>query len=226
MDGPLPCARLTIVYGSGNANSIGRHCVASACSDYGTIAHQTSSGATVFPNIRADLARYSPANRHLPEPLATLRSMLEYGFLATAIYRYGRWTRTIKPKVISYPFKFIYGILAMLCDVILGINISSNAQIGAGLYIGHYGGIFLHGDMGARCSVGQGVTIGYKGAGKSTRPPVIGDDVYIGTSAVIIGPVTVGHRAVIGANTTVVKDVPAGYTVVSERVRMIPPAQA
>lgn len=179
----------------------------------------------LFPNIRADFNRYLQVHRASPWPVARVRAALEYGFIATAIYRYGRWTRAIRPKPLSYPFKLLYAALTTVSDILFGINISANADIGPGLYIGHFGGIFLHGDMGANCSVGQGVTIGYKGGGKSTRPPIIGRDVYIGTSAVLIGAITVGDGAVIGANTTVVKDVPPGYTVVSAAVRMIPPQQ-
>lgn len=180
----------------------------------------------LFPNLRADFDRYLQTHRHAPWPIAAVRAGLTFGFLATAVYRYGRWTRRIQPQLLSYPFKLVYGVLSVLCDMLLGIDISANADIGPGLYIGHFGGIFLHGDMGSHCSVGQGVTIGYKGGGKSTRPPVIGNDVYIGTSAVIIGAITVGDGAVIGANTTVVKDVPPGYTVVSAPARMIPPSDS
>lgn len=168
-------------------------------------------------NIRADFRRYCAPGSGLAD---TLRAFFEYGFLATLVYRYGRWTRTIRPRLLALPFKVVYLVLAKLCDLLFGINISTNAAIGPGLYIGHYGAIFLHGDMGANCSVGQCVTIGFKGAGKSTRAPRIGSNVYVGTSAVIIGDITVGDDVVIGANTTVVTDVPSGYRVVGAAVRM------
>jgi serine O-acetyltransferase len=50
--------------------------------------------------------------------------------------------------------------------------------------------------------------------------------VYIGTSAVIVGDIRIGNNVIVGANTTVVKDVPDGYTVVSAAARMIPPEPA
>jgi serine O-acetyltransferase len=136
------------------------------------------------------------------------------------IYRYGRWTRRIRPRLLSIPFKLVYFVLSKVSDILFGINISTNAEIGPGLYIGHYGAIFLHGDMGANCSVGQCVTIGFKGAGKSTRAPRIGANVYIGTSAVVIGDITVGDNVIIGANTTVVCDIPANHRVVGAAVRI------
>lgn len=178
---------------------------------------------TMFDNVRADFHRYLPAYGGRPSLYALVRIGLNYGFLGTLVYRYGRWCRGIRPRWLSYPFKLVYLVLAVLSDLLLGIEISVNADIGPGLYIAHYGGIFLHGDMGRGCSVGQGVTIGFKGAGKSTRPPTLGDNVYVGTSAVIVGDIRVGHNVVIGANTTVVKDVPDGYKVVSAAARMIPP---
>jgi serine O-acetyltransferase len=177
----------------------------------------------LFDNLRADFARHYRTYSGSSVPFAVLQAGLNFGFLSTAVYRFGRWSRTIRPKVISYPFKFVYAVLKLLCQMLFGIDISTNADIGPGLYIAHFGGIFLHGDMGSNCSVGQGVTIGYKGAGKSTRPPRIGNDVYIGTSAVIIGDIRIGNNVVIGGNTTVVKDVPDGYVVVSAPARMIPP---
>lgn len=173
----------------------------------------------MFDDIRADFARYCPPSASLQTRLTAL---LEFGFLATCIYRYGRWTRRIRPRLLSLPFKLLYFVLARLGDMLWGINISPNASIGPGLYIGHYGSIFLHGDMGANCSVGQCVTVGYKGAGRSTRPPRIGSNVYIGTSAVIIGDITVGDGVIVGANTTVVTDIPAHHRVVGAAVRISP----
>lgn len=177
----------------------------------------------MFENIRADFDRYYRTQGEGQGVFAALVAASQFGFLATLLYRYGRWTRTVRPRALRVPFRVVYFVLARVCDMLCGINISLNAEIGAGLYIGHYGGIFLHGDMGKNCSVGQCVTIGYKGAGKSTRAPRIGNDVYIGTSAVIVGDIVVGDGVVIGANTTVVKNVPAGFRVVSAPVRMLAP---
>jgi serine O-acetyltransferase len=184
--------------------------------------HSFECHQAVFDNIKSDFSRYLGAPGAKVSLGSRVSAAMTYGFLATLVYRYGRWTRTIEPRVLSLPFKLLYKVLAFWVDVLFGINISTNANIGKGLYIGHFGGIFLHGDMGEFCSVGQGVTIGYKGAGKSTRAPTIGSHVYIGTSAVIIGDITIGDHVLIGANTTVTKDVPAHHRVVSQPVRMTP----
>lgn len=147
----------------------------------------------------------------------------EFGFLAIAVYRLGRWSRTIRPRWLALPIKLIYRILDFFIQVLFGISISSNCQIGPGFYIGHFGGIVIHCDLGAHCSIGQGVTIGARGAGRSDGYPVLGDRVYVGAGAMVIGSVRVGNDVVIGANTVVVTDVPANCRVVSARARILPP---
>lgn len=81
-------------------------------------------------------------------------------------------------------------------------------EIGAGLYIAHgFSTILLARRIGENCRVHQNVTLGWD---DRNQAPVIGDDVTIYTGAVIVGGVTVGDGAVVGANAVVVKDVPAG----------------
>jgi serine O-acetyltransferase len=176
----------------------------------------------LFDNIRQDFRRYRD-DQHEYGPLrARINVFGQYGFLAVCVFRYGRWTRTIRPRVLSYPFKLIYKILQFFIDVLFGINVSANCEIGPGFYIGHFGGIIVHGNMGRNCSIGQGVTIGTKGAGRSDGSPQLGDNVYVGAGAKIIGRIRVGSDVVIGANTVVVKDVPDGMRVTGAAVRMAP----
>jgi len=154
---------------------------------------------------------------------ARLIALLQYGFIATCIYRYGRWIRGIRPRTLSLPLKLIYHVLNIgVAHCLFGIRISPDSDIGPGLYIGHFGGIVVHGNLGAQCSLGQGVTIGAKGAGRSNGFPVIGDRVYLGAGAMVIGNIHVGNDVVVGANTVVVQDVPAGYRVVSAPARLLP----
>ena len=98
----------------------------------------------------------------------------------------------------------------------------SGTEIGPGLFISHGQGTVLSAErIGANLWVHQGVTIGwdYQGA----RRPVIGDNVFIGAGAKILGAVTVGDGARIGANAVVVCDVPAGATAVGIPARIRPP---
>lgn len=97
----------------------------------------------------------------------------------------------------------------------LGINIPGPTQIGPGLLIGHAGGIVVNAavTIGANCNISHNVTIGVS-RGRNAGTPTIGDRVYIGPGAVIIGDITIGHDAAIGANAVVARDVPAGHTAV------------
>ncbi len=176
----------------------------------------------MFDNLRQDFRRYRDDQRGYGPLRARLNVFVTYGFLAVCVYRYGRWTRSIRPRLLSYPFKLIYKILQFFIDVLFGINVSADCDIGPGFYIGHFGGIIVHGHMGKNCSVGQCVTIGTKGAGRSDGVPQIGDNVYVGAGAKIIGRIRVGNDVVIGANTVVVKDVPDGMRVTGGEVRVTP----
>jgi len=173
--------------------------------------------------LRADYRRYLISHRSVAGPLrARIGAALEFGFLAICVYRYGRWTRRIRPRVVAWPLAFFYHLAHFATKVWFGIDLSTNSRIGPGFYIGHFGGIIIHGNLGAGCSVGQGVTIGLRGAGSSGGCPDIGDRVFLGAGSMVIGSVRVGDDVVVGANTVVVEDVPAGARVVSARARILP----
>lgn len=98
-----------------------------------------------------------------------------------------------------------------------GAELNPLATIGPGLYLVHSVGVGIgaYVTIGRNCRVHLGAVIGPQPVGKgSPQRTVIGDNVSIGTHAVIIGGVTVGDGAAIGANAVVMRDV-APYTVVS-----------
>ncbi|MGH9115646.1 MAG: serine O-acetyltransferase [Acidimicrobiales bacterium] len=91
-----------------------------------------------------------------------------------------------------------------------GLDLRGTA-IGPGLFISHGQGTILSAErIGANVWVHQGVTVGWDYRGD--RRPMIGSGVFIGAGAKILGAVTVGDDARIGANAVVVRDVPAGAT--------------
>lgn len=106
------------------------------------------------------------------------------------------------------------------------MGISPLASIGDGLYIGHSGGVIIsqHAVIGRNCDVAHHVTIGSSAMGREGAP-VLGDDVYIGTGATLVGKIRIGSGAKIAANTLVIDDVPAGATVmgVPGRILITPP---
>ena len=102
-----------------------------------------------------------------------------------------------------------------------GSEIAAIAQVGAGCYMPHPYAIVL-GDctLGRNVAVLQCVTIGKRGD-DAPHGPIIGDDVEIGAGATILGPITIGHGAKIGANSVVLKDVPAGAVAAGSPARIM-----
>jgi serine O-acetyltransferase len=177
----------------------------------------------MLADLRADIARYTSLVRE-PMPRVRLwRSLAEtQGVWAVSAYRFGQWANREAPAPLRKVAKAAYFGIFKLVEVLAGVSIPAHAEIGPGLYIGHFGNIIVHPDtiMGERCSLSQGVTIGVLG-GERPGVPRIGNDVYIGAGAKILGPVTIGDGAIIGANAVVIADVPAGATAVGVPARVI-----
>lgn len=101
-----------------------------------------------------------------------------------------------------------------------GADLAGTPEIGPGLFISHGQATILSAErIGANLQVHQGVTVGWDYQGQ--RRPIIGNDVFIGAGAKVLGPVTVGDGARIGANAVVVCDVPAGATAVGIPARLL-----
>ena len=101
-----------------------------------------------------------------------------------------------------------------------GIDIPPSTQVGPGLYINHPGGIVVNSGsvIGANCNLSHEVTLGQANRGARAGLPVVGDGVYIGPGAKIVGAVRVGDDVAIGANAVVTSDVP-DHAVVGRRAR-------
>jgi serine O-acetyltransferase len=100
-----------------------------------------------------------------------------------------------------------------------GLEISPGAKIGGGLYIAHPIGSVIHVErIGENCSIIAGVTIGRR---NTMRFPRIGNNVFVGAGARILGDIDIGDDAVVGANAVVIDDVPAGGTAVGIPAKII-----
>ncbi len=105
-----------------------------------------------------------------------------------------------------------------------GIEIHPGATIGEGLFIDHGMGIVIGetAEIGNNVTLFHGVTLGGIGGEKGEkRHPTVGDDVLIGAGAKILGPITIGKGAKIGANAVVLEDVPAYTTAVGIPAKII-----
>ena len=99
---------------------------------------------------------------------------------------------------------------------VTGVEIHPAARIGADFFIDHGSGVVIGetAEIGDRVTLYQGVTLGGTGFARGKRHPTVEDDVSIGSGAKLLGPITVGHCAKVGANTVVIEDVPPNSTVV------------
>jgi serine O-acetyltransferase len=106
--------------------------------------------------------------------------------------------------------------ISMLARAVTGIEIHPAARIGEGLFIDHGSGVVIGetADIGNNVTLYQGVTLGGTGFATGKRHPTVQDNVTIGSGAKLLGPITVGHGAKIGANSVVITDVPPNSTVV------------
>lgn len=107
-------------------------------------------------------------------------------------------------------------VLAAASRLVTGVEIHPAAKIGEGLFIDHGMGVVIGetAQIGERVTLYQGVTLGGTGFEGGKRHPTVGNDVTVGSGAKLLGPITVGDRAKIGANSVVIHDVPEGATVV------------
>jgi serine O-acetyltransferase len=104
-----------------------------------------------------------------------------------------------------------------------GIFIQPTTKIGSGFYIGHIGAIVVNEKavIGKNCNISQCVTIGQTNRGEKMGTPVIGDNVFIGPGAVVIGNIHIGNNVAIGANAVITKDVPDNAVVVGNPCKII-----
>jgi serine O-acetyltransferase len=107
-------------------------------------------------------------------------------------------------------------LIAYTTRAITGVEIHPAAEIGSGFFIDHGSGVVIGetAEIGDRVTLYQGVTLGGTGFSPGKRHPTLEDNVTVGSGAKLLGPVTVGANAKVGANTVVVEDVPPETTVV------------
>jgi serine O-acetyltransferase len=107
-------------------------------------------------------------------------------------------------------------VLAYTSRAVTGVEIHPAASIGSDFFIDHGSGVVIGEttEIGDRVTLYQGVTLGGTGFARGKRHPTVEDDVTVGSGAKLLGPVTVGRNAKVGANTVVIEDVPPETTVV------------
>lgn len=150
----------------------------------------------MFDNIKADLKSYQG-------------DFGAQGFWVMVVYRFGRWRYGVRPALLRKIFSFIYKILYKMMQILTGIELPCEADIGNNFIIDHFGGIVVSGyaKLGDNCRIRNGVVIGLKNV-EEIGAPVIGNNVDIGAGAKVLGKITIGNNVLIGANAVVISDVP------------------
>lgn len=102
-------------------------------------------------------------------------------------------------------------------------NIPATTKIGKGFFIGHNGPIIINKDaiIGNNCNISTGVTIGRENRGEREGSPILGDRVWVGTNAVIVGKIKIGNNVLIAPNSFVNFDVPDNSIVVGNPARIV-----
>lgn len=156
--------------------------------------------------------REDVAAAKLRDPAA--RSGLEIAVLYPGLHAI--WAHRLWHALWTRRVRFIARAGSQVTRWLTGIEIHPGATIGRRFFIDHGMGVVIGetAEIGERVTLYQGVTLGGTGFAQGKRHPTVQDDVTIGSGAKLLGPITVGHGAKIGANTVVIKDVPPNSTVV------------
>ena len=136
---------------------------------------------------------------------AIIKTLVTDGTAAMIYYRLMQWARRWRLLPLEMLFNKMNGVF---CNCIIG----RGAEFGPGFVLIHSTGVVINGQVqgGSNLLIEQQVTLG----ADRRKSPLLGSDIFIGAGAKIIGPVSIGDGARIGANAVVVNDVPPHCTVV------------
>ena len=141
--------------------------------------------------------------------------LLSQGFWVLFWHRFGNWRMSVRPRLLRLPLSLLYRIMAKLCEMLCGIMLPYTVQVGRRVRLDHFGGMILvPRSIGSDVVLRQNTTLGIASTRALDARPVIEDHVDIGAGAVIVGDLTVGRGAIVGANAVVARSV-APYAVVA-----------
>lgn len=172
----------------------------------------------------SDIGRYHRSRQPLTRGRAIRLLWRNFGLHALLAYRLGKWLENAGSSPAAWLSRFLLRPLSYLLHlyvrVAYDIDLHMSAEIGEGLYIGHFGGIRLrHCRLGSHCAIQQQVVLEPEPGG--TCGPEIGCHVWIGSHTRIFGPIRVGDGATIGAGAVVLQDIPPRCLVLGNPARVI-----
>jgi len=167
----------------------------------------------MFENVRADFKRGLEINVG-PGWTGPFRLLLQPTTFVVLNYRFGRWALSCPIPVVRELLLVVTAFTRYLLQIFTGVHISLRAQIDPGFVVHTAYGVFIGPTkIGANCVVQNGVVIGY-----GTRQ--IGDNVWFGPGAKVMGLANIGSNVVVIANSLVMTDVPDNTTVVGVPARI------
>ena len=174
----------------------------------------------MFPKLGEDLRYYGGSWSQFKALLLVPRVW------AIVVYRFRRWTHAAGlPSIARLPLSAVGSLVACFVEAVTHIELPPQAIIGPGLFLPHAGYVIVanNATIGRHCTLTQGVTIGHRAGGRelSFDSPVIGDRVYVGPGAAILGPVNVGDDVLIGPNAVVLNSVSPRAVVAGNPARVI-----
>ena len=155
------------------------------------------------------------------------RSLRNRALWAMALYRFGRWSMVLRFAPLRWATGKIYGLCTVFAPVVTGVAIDRRMTVGKGFHIVHPGMVLIHPNatFGDNCGVMHGVTVG-AAMNDPAGVPRVGNRVFIGAHATLLGPIAVGDGARIAANSLVVTDVPAGALAIGVPAKVYPQVAA
>lgn len=144
------------------------------------------------------------------------------GFCALFWHRFGNWRMSLRWRVFRAPATLIYRVMHKVTQWLCGIDLPFSVIVGRRVKLEHFGGMILIAErIGDDVIVRQNTTFGNAGIHRPKDRPIIENGVSIGAGVVIIGAVTVGQGAIIGANSVVTADVPPNVVVAGVPARVL-----
>jgi serine O-acetyltransferase len=141
-------------------------------------------------------------------------SLGRQGFWVLFWHRFGNWRMSVRPRLLRAPLTVLYLVMAKLGEILCGISLPYTVIVGRRVVLEHFGGMILIADrIGDDVILRQNTTLGIARTSEPQNRPTIGNRVDVGAGAVLVGAISVGDDAVVGANSVVNRDVPPGAVV-------------
>jgi serine acetyltransferase len=149
-------------------------------------------------------------------------NVLEPGFWAVALHRFGNWRMGLAPKIVRAPLTALYRVGHTTINWAWGIDLPYTVKLGRRVRLWHHGGMVLVArSIGNDVIIRHNTTMGIARLSEITKRPTVEDRVEIGAGACILGDITIGHDSVVGANAVVLHTFPPHSTIAGVPARAV-----